>query len=341
MTNIAQEEIPNKATQLFLIGAPGTDDIALGLFGKNCLQTDGRYPPVLLVHGATFGAALFDLPRPGYSMLCELARPGRSVYALDIRGYGTSLRGQVMDAPPEANPPFARLSDAVADVAAAVRFILGREQVDALDMVGFSWGTVASAYYAGEYAQTVARLALYAPLYAERNEMWLAKIGDPQDRTRIDRTIGAYRLVTLSDLIRRWDADIGWDDPRERREEGLPEAIFAAFCALDPQSHTHSPPAFRAPTGALADLVRIFNGQPLYDPAKITMPVLLVRGANDTTSTDSDARRLLSAIASADKNYRIVTPGSHFLCVENNRTELYECLNEFLVDNGGRERPAP
>ena len=48
------------------------------------------HPPVLLVHGATFGSALFDLPLAGYSLMQELAGSGRFVYAIDIRGYGAS-----------------------------------------------------------------------------------------------------------------------------------------------------------------------------------------------------------------------------------------------------------
>ena len=43
------------------------------------MQPTGKaiHPPVLLVHGATFGAALFDLPLAGYSLMRELAGSGR------------------------------------------------------------------------------------------------------------------------------------------------------------------------------------------------------------------------------------------------------------------------
>ncbi len=74
----------------------------------------------------------------------------------------------------------------------------------------------------------------------------------------------------------------------------------------------------------------VFNGRPLYDPHKLTMPTLLVRGSDDTTSTDTDARRLLAAVASPQKSYCVVTPGSHFLIIEKNRFELYQRLSEFL-----------
>jgi len=49
----------------------------------------------------------------------------------------------------------------------------------------------------------------------------------------------------------------------------------------------------------------------------------MLRGADDTTSTDSDCRRLLARIASPMKDYRVIAPGSHFLCIERNRAKLY------------------
>jgi pimeloyl-ACP methyl ester carboxylesterase len=312
------------------IDATDTDGVSLGILEKTCLLRDQRLPPVLLVHGATFGAALFDLPVPGYSLMSALSDPGRPIYALDIRGYGNSLNGPVMDAPPETHPPFARLKDAVNDVGAAVTLICAREQVSAIDIVGFSWGTVTAARYASQFPRHVSRLALYAPLYAELNEAWLTRIGDPNDRTRIDPKIGAYRMITQDDVLQRWNADIGPVEPGTFRDPGIPEVIFESLSVLDPKSGSYTPRAFRSPTGALADLVSIFNGRPLYDPAKITMPTLLIRGANDTTSTHTDSERLLSALASPGKEYRVITPGSHFLCVEKNRTELYDGLNRFL-----------
>jgi pimeloyl-ACP methyl ester carboxylesterase len=318
------------AARVIRIDATDAGGVSLGMLEKICQVRDGRLPPVLLVHGATFGAALFDLPVPGYSLMSALSGPGRPVYALDIRGYGNSLDGSVMDAPPETHPPFARLSDAVADIGAAVAFIRARERVPAIDIVGFSWGTVTAACYAGQFPHHVARLALYAPLYAELNEAWLTRIGDPDDRSRIDPKIGAYRTITEADLLQRWNADIGPVEPGTFRDPGIPEIIFETLSALDPKSGSHMPRAFRSPTGSLADLVSIFNGRPLYDPGKITMPTLLIRGTNDTTSTHSDSERLLSALASPRKQYQVIAPGSHFLCVEKNRVELYEGLNRFL-----------
>jgi pimeloyl-ACP methyl ester carboxylesterase len=317
-------------TKIIRIPAPGAEDISLGILEKRAARTDPRLPPVLLVHGATIGATLFDLPLPSYSLMSRLAGAGRAVYAVDIRGFGHSLNGKVMAAPPDAHLPFPPLSEAVSDIGAAVELIREREAAPAVDLVGFSWGTVTCARYAGEHPERVARLVLYAPLYAEVNALWLNRIADPDDHNRLARGIGAYRLITHGHLIARWNSDLPTDDPSLYREGGVPEVLFETLAALDPGTRLNGAPAFRCPAGALADLLTVFNGRPLFDPQKLTMPTLLVRGSDDTTSTDTDARRLLSALSASEKQYSVVRPGSHFLLLEKNRSTLYEQLNVFL-----------
>lgn len=317
-------------TCLLRVPAPGMTDLTLGVLEKRSDPIDPRLPPLLLVHGATLGASLFDVPRPGYSLMAWLAGRGRAVYAVDIRGFGNSLGGEVMDAKVGAHPPFARADEAVRDIGAAVELILARERVEAVDLMGFSWGTITSARYAASAPQRVARLALYAPLYAEVNPLWLDRIADPKVRSRLNPHIGAYRLVTEAELTSRWDGDLPTDDPSLYREGGIAELIFDVFAALDPHSRRHEPPAFRCPAGPLADLISVFNGHPAFDAGRLTMPILLVRGSDDTTSTDADARRLLAAVASRQRSYRVITPGSHFLIMERNRSELYQRLHDFL-----------
>lgn len=326
---------PPSETRLLRIPAPGATDFTLGVLEKRGDPIDSRLPPVLLVHGATLGANLFDVPRCGYSLMAWLASGARAVYALDVRGFGNSLGGRIMDAESDAHAPFARADEAARDIGAVLDFILARERVETVDLIGFSWGTITSALYAASAPERIARLALYAPLYAEVNPLWLDRIADPEAPSRLNPRIGAYRLVTRKELISRWDADLPTHDPNLYRESGIAELLFEVFAALDPRSRRLEPPAFRCPAGPFADLMSVFNGRPLYDAHKLTMPILLVRGSDDTTSTDTDARRLLAAVASPQKSYCVITPGSHFLIMEKNRSELYQRLSDFLgpIDN--------
>ena len=263
-------------TKRLLRIAAADGETALGLWE---MQPAGpaTHPPVLLVHGATFGSALFDLPVSGYSLMQELARGGCFVYAVDIRGYGASNRNGVMNSPPAAHPPFCRARHAVEDIAVAVSEIQRRQGIQSIDMVGFSWGTITAGWYASERVAEIRRLVLYAPLFAEKNMMWLDRIGDPADRSRLAGHFGAYRLITMANVIARWDSDAP-GKAADVREDGVVESLFEAVARLDALAASHQPPALRCPNGAFADLIEVFNGRPLYDPRTIEAPVLMVRG---------------------------------------------------------------
>ncbi|MBR1225946.1 MULTISPECIES: alpha/beta hydrolase [unclassified Bradyrhizobium] len=286
-------------------------------------------PPVLLVHGATFGSGLFDLPVAGYSLMQELAR-GRFVYAIDVRGYGASVETGVMNAPMAAHPPFCRARHAIEDVGAAITEIRRRRKVLSIDLIGFSWGSIVAGWYASRHAAEVRRLVLYAPLFAEKNALWLHRIGDAADRSKLAGHFGAYRLVAEADVIARWNSD-GPGDPADVRADGVVEALFEAAASNDVLAGSRHPPAFRCPNGAFADLVEVFNGRPLYEPGTIEAPVLLVRGACDTTSTASDMQRLEAAIGSVEKSSLEIPDGSHFLCIEKNHMSLYRAINTYLT----------
>jgi len=309
--------------------ARGASAPRLVLAERCSASLDARRPPILLVHGATFGAALFDLPRPGYSLMAHLAGRGRAIYALDIRGYGRSAAAPAMEAPPDAHAPFARAIEAVQDLGTAVDFILARHATPTLDLVAFSWGTIPAAQFAGDNPHRIGRLVLYAPLCGVPNCAWLDRIADPADPRRLAARFGAWRWVTLADLVSRWDSDLGNHNPGMSRENDIPKLLFDALSALDPRGAARSPRAFRCPNGALADLVDVFNGRPLFDSRRLTMPLLAVRGTADTTSTEEDVRQILACARSPTVAVRSIA-GSHFLCIERNRAALYDALDEFL-----------
>src|SRR5512138_3204881 len=75
-------------TRLNRIPAADGAPVSLGLLERQPVQKNALLPPMLLMHGATLGASVFDLPRAGYSLMEEMASNGRSVYAIDVRGFG-------------------------------------------------------------------------------------------------------------------------------------------------------------------------------------------------------------------------------------------------------------
>ena len=126
------------------------------------VQDGQKKQPVLFVHGVTYSSHEFDVDYKDYSLARYFARRGFEVWLLDIAGFGNS--GSVGDG-------FQPDSDyAAEDIASAVRCILQRNRVSAVDVLGWSWGTVTSGRFAARHPGMVRRLVLYAPIVAGLGE---------------------------------------------------------------------------------------------------------------------------------------------------------------------------
>jgi pimeloyl-ACP methyl ester carboxylesterase len=288
-------------------------------------EDDPERTPVLMVHGATYASRLYDIPHPGASWLRATADAGFAAYALDIRGYGRS-RSEVMEC---ATAPYAPASSAIRDIDDAVTWICARHGVETLRLIGGSWGSITTALYTATIgAARVARLVLYAPIYAERNEGWLELLADPDCPDRLNPAFGAARLVTEAETRTRWDAEI--PQGADWRDEAVLQAMVRSSLADDPASTIQDPRAFRAPNGTFLDLWEAFNGRPLYDPLAIRCPTLLIRGAADPTSTRSDALALFDRLGAADRQYVEIANGAHFVSAERRAPQLFDAVNCFL-----------
>ena len=282
-------------------------------------QRGDKGPPILFVHGATFSGRLFDIPHPRLNWLQVAADAGFAAYAIDIRGYGLSKPATF----PEGRA-YAQGHEAIADIGDAVDWIAARHGGARVALVGWSWGTLTtSRYVAGPGAGKVSALALYAPIYAEVNEEWIAVMADPSDRSR-HRNFGPYRRVDLADTRARWDAQL--PQGADWRDEAVLQAMVAASIVDDGGAGDH----FRVPNGTFLDLWECFNGRPIHDPAAVTCPTLLVRGAQDPTSTRSDTLALFDRLGAADRAYVEIAGGTHFINAETRAPALFEAVNGFL-----------
>ncbi|MAG95971.1 MAG: alpha/beta fold hydrolase [Alphaproteobacteria bacterium] len=286
---------------------------------------------VICMHGATMAGGIFDLPVAGYSWLERLAGAGFASYALDARGYGGSGRPPQMAEPADQNAPFARAAEVIEDLAEAVDFVRERCGVERISLIGYSWGTVISGLFVTTYPGLVDRLVLAAPVYNSRNEPWLKVVTDPDDVGRFNPALGAYRLVSESDTIKRWNSQIGPADPSEWRDPAMLDALVADFMGTDPEAEGLDPPAVRVPNGVLRDVFEIFNERPLYAAAEVTLPTLVIRGADDPESTDPDARGLYDALGASEKRYVVIGNGSHFLFGERHGWQLFDEIERFLL----------
>lgn len=283
--------------------------------------------PVLFVHGATFSSRLYDIPHSGVNWLQAAVEAGLSPYALDIRGYGRSKPGSF---PLEAEP-YAQGDEAIADIDDAVDWITARHAGAPVAIVGWSWGSITTARYAiGAGAGKVARLVLYAPIFAERNPSWLEMLADPADSSRL-AAFKAWRRLDLASTRHRWDAQIPTGCESWRHETVL-QALVAASLADDKDSDQTEPPSFRVPNGTFIDLWESFNAREPYDPALLTCPVMLVRGTQDSTSTRTDALALFDRLQAEKRRYVEIANGTHFINAEAQAKDLFGSSHQFIAE---------
>ena len=282
---------------------------------------------LLFVHGATYPAhTSFDLKLDGLSWMEYIAARGYDVYLLDLRGYGKSTRPKEMDDKSDANAPIVRGTTAVKDISAVVDLILKRRGIPRLNLMGWSWGTTLMATYTTQNASQVERLVLYAPAWI-RTTPSLSRPAGP---------LGAYRMVTREQAHTRWLTGVA----EEKKATLIPAGWFDAWAdatfASDLVGAKMNPPVLRAPNGVQQDGDEFFAaGKPYYDPAKITVPTLLVHAEWDRDTPAYMAQTLFPLLVNAPgKRYVQLPEGTHHIMMEKNRRMLFEAVQAFLDESG-------
>jgi pimeloyl-ACP methyl ester carboxylesterase len=284
---------------------------------------------VLFVHGATYPAhAAFDLKLDGQSWMDYIASRGYDVYLLDVRGYGKSTRPKEMAEDAKNNPPIVRGDTAVKDIGTVVDFVLARRNIPRLNLLGWSWGTTLMATYTTQNPGKVERLALYAPSWIRQTPSLVQTGPGPTP---------AYRTVRRDAALGRWLTGV----PEDKKAALIPAGWFDAWAdatfASDPDGAKQNPPVLRAPNGVVQDGAEFHGaGKPYYDPAKITVPTLLVLGEWDRDTPPYMAQTLFPLLVNAPgKRFVMLAEGTHTIMMEKNRLELFKAVQGFLDEAGG------
>lgn len=289
------------------------------LFLRNKRPTD-RTPigSLLLVHGATFpSVSLFDVDVGGASFMDVLALAGIDTWALDVRGYGGSTRLPEMEDRPAAGVPLVRAMEAVDDVAAALAHIRSARS-GRVGLLGMSWGgSVAGIHAARDHSLDA--LVLVAPL-------WLSAVP-----LRFDNgaPILTHREVDVSAYRKAWLASV----PHDQSDDLLPAGWFDHWAEVTAATDADARPGFlRAPSGCVADVREHWTaGRPLYDPASITAPTLIVRGAWDVDVRRDMALDLFDRLTGARERANLeVAEATHMMLMEPARRKAFAQIVAFL-----------
>ena len=121
--------------------------------------------------------------------------------------------------------------------------------------------------------------------------------------------------------------------PRVRSTAGDASTVTSAASTTN---QTSSPPSLRAPNGVVQDGAEFFGaGKPYYDPAKITVPTLLVLGEWDRDTPTYMAQTLFPLLVNAPgKRMVTLAEGTHTIMMEKNRMELFRAVQAFLDEAG-------
>jgi pimeloyl-ACP methyl ester carboxylesterase len=233
-----------------------------------------------------------------------------------------------MSEDPKNNPPLVRNDTAIKDISTVVDFVLARRNIQRVNLLGWSWGTALMAGYTAQSAGKVERLVLYAPVWI-RTTASLVQTGPGPTP--------AYRSVSRDAALGRWLTGV----PEDKKAALIPAGWFDAWAdatfATDPDGAKQNPPVLRAPNGVVQDGLDFWSaGKATYDPARITVPTLLIHAEWDRDTPAYMAQTLFPLLVNAPgKRYVQLAEGTHTIIMEKNRMTLFQAVQSFLDEPGG------
>lgn len=278
---------------------------------------------VLYIHGSTQPSeTVFDLQIDGQSWADRIAARGFDVWLVDVRGYGRSTRPESFRRPATESQPFGTTAEAVRDLGSAVDHIRRQRNIDRLNLIGWSWGTVITGAYTAANPDRVARLVLLGPPWTEQ---------PPAQAPAHQPAVGAWQEWTAETGLRRIQAGV----PEGEAERLFPAAWRSLWERELQAAHadaTGTPPRFRTPAGVLADGRQYWGaGRPFYDPARIVAPTLIVVGDWDALTPLPQSQALFARLTAAAERRLVALPrASHFVAVETGRDRLFSEVQGFL-----------
>jgi len=281
----------------------------------------GARRAVLYLHGATFPTGLSVAYRfDGRSWRDALCEAGFDVWGLDFLGFGHSDRYPQMAQAAETHGPTGLARSAANQIAVAVKFILEHQGLQSISLISHSWGSMPAGLFAGEHQTSVDRIVLFAPIARREPTRYLPLPTGP-----------AWRIVTVEDQWTRFVEDVPPEEPPVLSRVHF-DGWSKAYLDSDPESRTREPAGVKVPSGPVVELLRAWQGQLAYEPARIRCPVCIIRGAWDGLIPDTDARWLFDALSQSTVKRDIkIGRGTHLMHLESMRWALWRESVAFLL----------
>jgi pimeloyl-ACP methyl ester carboxylesterase len=280
------------------------DSVKLFLFEKCAGDPAKTAGTILFVHGSSMaGQPTFDLQvpgRPDSSVMDFFARQNFDCWSVDMEGYGRSTKDR------DNNAPIAQGAD---DCFAAATYIGKLRGQRPLLVYGISSGALRTALFAQRHPELVERIALDAMVWTGDGSPTLAdrrkKLAEFQAKNR--RPIDKAFIHSIFDR-----------DHPGTAEEKVIDAFANAVIALDTS----------VPTGTYVDMCAHL---PVVDPAKITVPTLIMRGQWDGIAGFADLMAFFEKLPNPDKHFAVMPGISHASFQQKNYALVYHILQSFFT----------
>ena len=277
-------------------------DVRLFLWQKRAAAATQR-GTIVFVHGSSMASQpTFDLQVPGrpHSSAMEwFAERGFDTWCLDNEGYGRSDKSR---------PINCDIANGADDLAVASEYVLKHSGVKRLLVYGISSGALKAAVFAQRHPERVARLALDAFVWTGQGSPTLE-----QRKKRLPEFAAKHRRPIDRAFVR----SIFERDHPGTADAATVEAFADAILALDDSM----------PTGTYVDMC---SKLPLVDPARLNVPVIVMRGEFDGIASIDDLLEFFRRLPHPDKQFTVMAGISHASFQQKNYLLVYHILHAFF-----------
>ncbi len=278
-------------------------DVKLFLWSKKAAPGTKHTGTILFVHGSSMASQpTFDLTVPGRadsSAMDYFASLGYDTWTMDNEGYGRSDKNR-----PQNND----ISNGADDLAVGSQYILEKTGAKKLLVYGISSGALKAALFAQRNPDRVARIALDA-------FVWTGE-GSPTLEERKKR-LPQFINVNRRPIDRKFVQSIFERDHPGTADDATISAFADAILALDDS----------VPTGTYVDMC---SKLPLVDPARLTVPTIIMRGEFDGIAGFDDLVEFFKRLPNADKQFAVMAGISHASFQQKNYRVVYHILHAFF-----------
>jgi pimeloyl-ACP methyl ester carboxylesterase len=279
-------------------------DVKLFLWEKKRNPQVAHAGTILFVHGSSMASQpTFDLSVPGRpfsSAMDWFTERGFDTWTMDNEGYGRSDKNRDINCD---------ISNGADDLAAGTDYIRETTGVSRFLTYGISSGALKAGLFAQRHPERVARIALDA-------FVWTGE-GSPTLEQR-KKKLPEFLARNRRPIDRAFVHSIFNRDHPGTADEATIEAFADAILTLDDSM----------PTGTYVDMC---SKLPLLDPAKLTVPALVLRGEHDGIASMDDLIRYFTLLPCPFKQFTVMEGISHASFQQKNYMMVYHILHSFFT----------